>query len=93
MTRTEYRKARALVRGNGLHALRWMSPDHAAAMFAISRPAGDNLALRADLARIEAKHGTANPGAMAYRLTRNVTPNDKPVTHSDKNVSIHTKNA
>lgn len=78
MTRSEYRKARRLVRSNGLYALRWLTPDHAGAMFAISRPAGDYLALRADLAR----HETS---AIALRLTTNVT-------RSDKNVSIHTKN-
>lgn len=62
MTRNEYRKARALVRSNGLYALRWLTPDHAAAMFALSRPAGDILKLRSELARRE-------PASLAFRLT------------------------
>ncbi len=62
MTRTEYRKARALVRANGLAALSELPPANAALMFAILRPAGDALAQRADLARSE-------PSALAFRLT------------------------
>jgi len=49
MTRTDYRKARALVRANGLYVLRWLTPEHASIMFAVVRPAADTLALRADV--------------------------------------------
>ena len=69
MTRADYRKARALIRTNGLYALRWLTVEHAPTMLRIVRPAADTLAQRADAARTEAQYGTVNSGAMAFRLT------------------------
>ena len=51
MTRTEYRKARRLLRQNGRYALRWMTKDHAEIMGSVIAKTNDLLAERADCYR------------------------------------------
>lgn len=69
MNKQTYRKARKLVRANGLYALRWLPVEHAACMLRVSRPAADVLVQRAETARVERAYGATNPGALAFRLT------------------------
>jgi len=69
MNKEQYRKARTLVRANGLYALRWLTVEHAACMLRVTRPASDWLVVRGQMARVEKAYGTPNPSAMAFRLT------------------------
>ena len=47
MNKEQFRRARALVRANGLYALRWLPADHARVMHALAAPADDYLGERA----------------------------------------------
>jgi hypothetical protein len=46
MNRTEYRKARALVRPNGTAAYKWMPAEHAAVFRALAEQENDTLRMR-----------------------------------------------
>lgn len=72
MTRSEYRKARALIRANGMYALQWLKPEHAALMFLIHRAPGDMLAQRVDVARTERKYSNPNASRFAFMVTQSV---------------------
>lgn len=48
MNRTQYRKARRLIRDNGRYALRWLPKDHATVMEAVTAKTNDLLTERAD---------------------------------------------
>lgn len=64
MTRTEYRKARRLIRDNGRYALRWMRADVFAVMDTLLaiQDSADRLAVRADIVAYCRRQGIAcNP--------------------------------
>lgn len=73
MNRSEYRKARALIRANGMYALQWLTPAHAALMFLIHRAPGDMLAQRMDVARVERSYANPNASRFAFMVTQSVT--------------------
>lgn len=68
MTRTEYRRARRLLRDNGQYALRWLPLEHAAIMrrlmFSKTR---DELAERAFVRDFERKAALARDAARALK--------------------------
>lgn len=61
MTRTEYRKARRLIRDNGRYALRWMSAEVFAVMDALQtvKDSTDRLAERAGIVAYCKREGIA----------------------------------
>lgn len=59
MTRTQYKKARRMVRDNGLYALRWLDAQAATIMEKIYRAPTDWLAERADIVAYCKREGLA----------------------------------
>ncbi len=52
MNKQQYRQARALIRANGMFALRWMRMSHASVMLVLANQKADKLADKLDDARI-----------------------------------------
>lgn len=52
MNKQQYLKARALIRGNGMFALRWMRMSHASVMLVLANQKPDQLAWKQEDERI-----------------------------------------
>lgn len=63
MTKTEYRKARRMVRVNGAYAYKWMTPEQARIMRTLRNAGEDWLAIRARW------HAGGHPRGETIRLT------------------------
>ena len=55
MNKQQYRQARALIRANGMFALRWMRMSHASIMLVLANQKADPLAWKLEDARIMQK--------------------------------------